>query len=155
VQELMGFADMDDVVDKLIEQQQAAERMAQLKLDTMSRHESLVDEKARLDVAYEEQLGGVDSELTKRRQEYDAFVKAEKDHREARATHACMHTEAAAHARPRTHTHAHARTRTHTHAHARTRTHAHARARTRTHTGAAACARDARACRPSRAAPPP
>jgi len=34
---------------------------------------------ARLDLAYEEQLGGVDSELTKRRHEYDSFVQAEKD----------------------------------------------------------------------------
>ena len=80
VQELMGgFPDMDEVVEKLIEQQGASGRMDQLKSDTIARHETLVEEKARLDLAYEEQLGGVDSELNKRRHDIDAFVKAEEE----------------------------------------------------------------------------
>ena len=57
--------------------------MEQLKTETIDRHEGLVEEKARLDLAYEEQLGGVDSELTKRRHEYDEFVRAEEEHQEA------------------------------------------------------------------------
>ena len=69
----------DEVVEKLIEQQGASGRMDQLKSDTIARHETLVEEKARLDLAYEEQLGGVDSELNKRRHDIDAFVKAEEE----------------------------------------------------------------------------
>ena len=82
VQELMGFADMEAVVEKLIEQQGASVRMEQLKTDTIARQAKLVAEKAKLDVAYEEQLGGVDSELTKRRHSYDRFVRADEESQE-------------------------------------------------------------------------
>lgn len=82
IQELMGFADMNAVVEKLIEQQGASVRMEQVKSETIVRHEVLLEEKARFDLAYEEQLGGVDSELAKRRHSYDNFVRAEEESQE-------------------------------------------------------------------------
>jgi len=70
VQQLMGFVDLDAVVERVIAQQAAGDRMAALREEAMARHERLIDEKARIDCLYEEQLGGVDSELNKRRHEY-------------------------------------------------------------------------------------
>lgn len=69
VQELMGFAELDSVVERIQAQQQAGMRMTQLKADVMAKHESLLALKARLDCVYEEQLEGVDSELNQRRYE--------------------------------------------------------------------------------------
>ena len=57
IQELMGFADMDAVVERIIAQRQAGERMQQLQVEAVARHERLVEEKARVDTVYEEQVG--------------------------------------------------------------------------------------------------
>lgn len=83
VQQLMGFADIDAVVARIIEQKEAGGRMKVLKGETMERHEALVEEKARLELAREEQRGGVDSELSARRHEYDEFVQQEEAHAES------------------------------------------------------------------------
>ena len=83
IQRIMGFAGMEEVVDKLIEQREASARMEVMKTETIERQETLIEEKARLDLAYEEQLGGVDSELNYRRHKFDEFVKAEEEWQEA------------------------------------------------------------------------
>ena len=84
VQELMGFsATKEEVVERVLEQQQAGQRMAAMKVEVTRRHEELLEEKAKMDVLQEGQAGGVDTELSKRRAEYDEVVEAAEEHQEA------------------------------------------------------------------------
>ena len=77
VSDLMGFSGLDDAVARCYEQVEARVRMAQSNEEAKRRHDALTEEKAQAESAYEEMMGGVDSELFKRRAEYDQMVEAD------------------------------------------------------------------------------
>ena len=59
VQQLMGFEEVDALVQRIVMQQQAGKRMEQAKIDVIARHEALLDLRASISTRYEEGRGGV------------------------------------------------------------------------------------------------
>ena len=90
VQELMGFDDIDSVVERVVAQQQAGNRVEQAKGEVLARHERLIELRARMATQHEEQVGGVDSELTKRRQDYNTLVEQDDALQVTRCPHPSM-----------------------------------------------------------------
>ena len=77
VQTVMGLLSLDDVVVCCHDQRAAHEEMLAIREVASERLENLTAAKRRVEAMYEEQLGGVDAELTERRREYDSLVLSE------------------------------------------------------------------------------
>ena len=77
VQTVMGLLSLDDVVVCCHDQRAAHEEMLAIREVASERLENLTAAKRRVEAMYEEQLGGVDAELTERRREYDSLVRSE------------------------------------------------------------------------------
>ena len=64
VGDIMGFNDLEEAVERCLAQQDAISRMKQLSDEARARVAELTERKAQMEIRFEEQLGGVDSEVT-------------------------------------------------------------------------------------------